>query len=88
LQNHNLVLNLAAQYFTANFPGFLHVPFHKEGTTTFEQSQQAVLPVSALGNGLAALRNKQRTQPLLASWHRWVIEKLCLCMWDCSSALP
>lgn len=60
VQNHNLVLlNLAAQHFTEVCPGSLHVSFHKEGTNTSQQSQRAVLTISAL-------RNKFK-EPLLSS---------------------
>lgn len=38
LQNQNLVLNLAAQHFTGDFPGSLHVSFQKEGTNTSQQN--------------------------------------------------
>lgn len=55
MQNQSLVLNLATQHFTEDLPGSLHVPFCKGGTNASQQGQQAVLPASALRNGLRSL---------------------------------
>lgn len=55
LQNHNLDLNLVAQHFIEDLPDSLHLPFHKDGTNTSQQNQQAVLPVCALRSGLCNL---------------------------------